>query len=74
MRAQVERIMDLGAQVEDNRRQLTRLIARTVNKNRMLAQRTLRPAKRRKAQRKGKRRVTMNKPRRRAKPKDRAKR
>ena len=74
MRAQVERIMDLGAQVEDNRRQLATLIARTVNKNRMLAQRTLRPAKRRKPQTKGKRRVTMKKPGRRAKPKGRTKR
>ena len=74
MRAQVARIMDLGAQVEDYRRQLATVIERAVNKNRMLAQRTVRSAKRPKRKTKGKRRVTPKKPGRRAKPKGRAKR
>jgi hypothetical protein len=74
LRAWEARIAALEAQVEDYRRQLATLIARTVNKNRILAQRTLRPAKRRKPQTKGKRRVTVKKPRRRAKPKGRTKR
>jgi hypothetical protein len=74
MRAQVARIIDLGVQVEDYRRQLAKVIERAVNKNRMLAQRTVRSAKRPKPKTKGKRRVTPKKPRRRAKPKGRAKR
>jgi hypothetical protein len=74
MRAQVTRIIDLGVQVEDYRRQLARLIERAVNKNRMLAQRTLRSAKRPKPKTKGKRRVAPKKSARRPKPKGRAKR
>jgi hypothetical protein len=74
MRAEVARIMDLGAQVEDYRRKLATLIERAVKKNRMLARRAHSPAKRPKPQVKRKRPVTPKKPRRRPKPKGRAKR
>jgi Plasmid replication region DNA-binding N-term len=64
MRAQVARIMDLGTQIEDYRRQLARLIERAVSRNRTLAlaPRKLRPANRPKPQAKPKRRVTQKKP------------
>jgi hypothetical protein len=73
MRAQVQRIIDLGAQIEDYRRQLARLIERAVTRNRALAERKPRPANRPKPPRKPKRRVSPKKPARRPKPKNRAK-
>jgi hypothetical protein len=74
MRAQVARIIDLGAQVEDYRRQLATLIERTVSRNRTLAERKPRRANRAKPQPKRKRRVSAKKPARRPKPKGRLKR
>jgi hypothetical protein len=74
MRAQVARIMDLGAQVGDYRRQLARLIERAVTRNRTLGERKPRPADRPKPRKKSKRRVSPKKPARRPKPKSRAKR
>jgi len=73
MRAQVARIMDLGAQVEDYRGQLAGLIERAVTRNRTLAERKPRPANQPKPPRKPKRRVSPKKPARRPKPKNRAK-
>jgi hypothetical protein len=74
MRAQVARIIELGAQIEDYRRQLATLIERAVTRNRTLADRKPHPAKRPKPPTKGKRRVTPKKPGRRPKAKGRAKR
>ena len=70
MRAQVARIMDLGAQVEDYRRQLATVIERAVTRNRTLTENKRRPVNRPKP----KRRVSPMKPARRPKPKGRAKR
>jgi hypothetical protein len=72
MRAQVARIMDLGAQVEDFRRQLARLIERAVTRNRRLAERKPRAANGSKRLTKAKRRVILRKPGRRPRPKRRA--
>jgi len=74
MRAQVARILDLGTQVENYRRQLAILIERAVTRNRTLADRKPHPVKRPKPPTKGKRRVTPKKPGRRPKAKGRAKR
>ena len=74
MRAQVARIMDLGVQVEDYRRQLATLIERAVTRNRTLAERKTRPANRPMPRSKPKRRVTPKKSVRRARPKGRSKR
>jgi Plasmid replication region DNA-binding N-term len=74
MGAQVARIMDLGAQVEDYRRQLATLIERAVTRNRTLAERKRRPVDRPQSQTKPKRRVSPKKSARRPKPKGRAKR
>jgi hypothetical protein len=68
MRAQVARIMDLGVQVEDYRRQLATLIERAVTRNRTLAERKPRPPKRPKPQTKAKRRINPKKPGRRTRP------
>jgi hypothetical protein len=74
MRAQVARIMDLGAQVEDYRRQLARVIERAVSRNRTLAERQPRPANRPKPRAKGKHRITPKKSARRARQKRRSRR
>jgi hypothetical protein len=73
MRAQVARIMDLGIQVEEYRRQLATLIERAVTRNRTLVQHKPRRANRPKPPTKPKRRVSPKKPARRPKPKGRAK-
>jgi len=74
MLAQVARIMDLGAQVDDYRRQLATLIERAVTRNRTLAARKPASAKRPKPRKKSKRRVSPKKLARRPQPKSRAKR
>jgi hypothetical protein len=74
MRAQVARILDLGAQMEDYRRQLATLVERAVMRNRTLAERRPRPANRRKRPTKPKRRSSLKRPVRRPKPKNQAKR
>jgi hypothetical protein len=73
MRAQVARIIDLGAQVEEYRRQLATLIERAVTRNRTLTARNPRPANRPKPRMKRKRRVIPKKPARHRRPKGRAK-
>jgi hypothetical protein len=74
MHAQVARIIDLGAPVEDYRRQLATLIERAVTRNRTLAERKPRRANRLKPQPKRKRRAPPKKAARRPKPKTRGKR
>jgi hypothetical protein len=74
MRAQVARIMDLGAQIEDYRRQLATLIERAVTRNRTLAERKRRPADGLQPRTRPKRRISPKKSARRPKPKGRAKR
>jgi hypothetical protein len=75
MRAQVARILDLGTQVEDYRRQLATLIERAVTRNRALAEAKRRPPiNRQKSRSKPKHRVISKKHARRPKPKGRAKR
>ena len=74
LRAREARIGALEAQIDDYRRQLARLIERAVTRNRMLAARKPRPARRLNPQMKRKRRVTPKKSVRRARPKGRSKR
>jgi hypothetical protein len=74
LRARDARIAALEAQIEDYRRQLATVIARAVNRNRMLLARKPRPTNRAKPPRKPKRRVSPKKPTRPLKPKGRAKR
>jgi hypothetical protein len=74
LRAREVRIVALEAQAEDYRRQLARLIERAVTKNRTLAERKSRPANRPKLPTKPKRRVTLKKSARRARPKGRSRR
>jgi hypothetical protein len=74
MRAQVARILDLGAQMEDYRRQLATLVERAVMRNRTLPERRPRPANRPKPPTKPKRRSSLKRPVRRPKPKSQAKR
>jgi hypothetical protein len=62
MAAQVARIMDLGAQLEDYRRQLARLIERAVTRNRTLAVHKSPPARRPKTLTKARRRTVPKKP------------
>src|ERR1017187_4360062 len=71
MRAQVARIIDLGAQVEEYRRQLATLIERAVTRNRTLTARNPRPANRPKPRMKRKRRVIPKKPARHRRPAER---
>jgi hypothetical protein len=68
------RIAALETQIEDYRRQVTTFIERAVTRNRMLAERKARPAKRPKPRTKPKRRVTSKKPARHPPPKGRARR
>jgi len=74
MRAQVARILDLGVQVEDYRRQLTNLIERTVTRNRTLAARKPRRTNRPKPPTKPRRRVAAQKAGRAPEPRSRGKR
>ncbi len=74
LRARELRIAALQAQVEDYRRQLATVIARTVSRNRTLLARKPRPANRPKPPTKPKRRIDSKKPARRRRPKRRAKR
>jgi hypothetical protein len=74
LRAREVRIAALEAQVEDYRRQLSRVIERAVNRNRTLAARQPLPANRPKPPTKLKRRVILKRSARRARPKGRSKR
>jgi hypothetical protein len=74
LRARETRIAALEAQVEDYRRQLRTVIERTVSRNRTLAARKPRPANRPRPPMKPKRRGTLKKSARRARPKGRSKR
>jgi hypothetical protein len=68
------RIAALEAQVEDYRRQLARVIERAVTRNRTLAARKPGPANRPESPSRPKRRVTLKKSARRARPKGQSKR